>query len=213
MSDITHIVYDIGDVLISYDPHRAFRELIPDDDDRSAFLSGICDGAWNLEQDRGRSWGEAEAALIDDHPGEEALIRAFRQNWAKMVRADKPDSVALYRSLIGDGLDVTLLTNFAADTFEEACGLFPFLNKARGATVSGRVGVVKPDEAIYRLHETTFDLDPARTLFIDDKADNITAARDHGWRGIHFTGAASLREDLETLGLARDPDHGHEGAP
>src|SRR5690606_11784195 len=94
MSEIHHIVFDIGKVLIHYDPELPFRRLIPDDGKRARFLGEICTGEWNVEQDRGRSWNEAEALLIDKHPDEEEMIRAFRRHWHEMVPHAYDGSVA-----------------------------------------------------------------------------------------------------------------------
>lgn len=202
MSQIRHIVFDIGRVLLHYDPERPYRRIIPDAGRRRWFLDNVCTNAWNLEQDRGRGWAEAEALLIADHPEEADNIRAFRRHWREMVPHAYDDSVAILEGLIEKGHDVTMLTNFAADTFAEARRLYPFLERARGITVSGEVGLVKPDHAIYERHAETFGLDPAATLFIDDSEKNVAGARAAGWRALHFTGAERLRGELRDLAIA-----------
>lgn len=201
---IRHIVFDIGRVLIHYDPELPFRRIIPDDDKRAWFLANVCTPEWNVEQDRGRPWPEAEAELIARHPECESEVRAFRANWREMVPHAYEDTVAILRELIEAGRDITFLTNFAADTFAEAQQLYPFLKTGRGVTVSGRVGVIKPDPAIFALHTETFDLDPSATLFIDDTARNVDGARAFGWHAIQFRNAEALRADLQRfdLGLA-----------
>jgi 2-haloacid dehalogenase len=98
-------------------------------------------------------------------------------------------------------MDVTMLTNFAADTFLQASEMYPFLNEPRGVTVSGLVGLIKPDEAIYRLHTQTFALEPGATLFIDDNPDNVKAAQDFGWQAVLFTCVEGLAKDLDTRGI------------
>lgn len=201
MRDIRHIVFDIGKVLIHYDPERPYRRLIEDDARRKWFLEAVCTGAWNIEQDRGRSWADAETLLIEEHPDEVELIRAFRAHWHEMVPHAYEDSVAIMESLIDSGHDVTMLTNFAADTFAEALTRFPFLNRPRGVTVSGEVRLLKPDRAIYELHAESFGLDPAATLFIDDSDKNVEGARAAGWQAVHFIGAEQLGADLEALGV------------
>jgi 2-haloacid dehalogenase len=199
--NIRHIVFDIGKVLIHYDPELGFLELIPDAGERSQFLATVCTPEWNVEQDRGRSWEEAEALLLAKHPQHEHLIRGFRRNWHAMVSHQYDDSVAILESLLAQGRDITFLTNFAADTFAEARERFTFLQKGRGVTVSGAVKLIKPQREIYELHARTFGLEPAATLFIDDSAKNVQAAIDAGWQALHFTGAPKLRADLEALGI------------
>lgn len=201
MTEIRHIVFDIGKVLLHYDPELPFRRLIPDEAARRRFLAEVCTPEWNVEQDRGRPWPEAEALLIDRHPQDEALIRAFRRHWREMVPHAYDDTVAILARLVEAGHDVTLLSNFAADTFAEARAIFPFLTLPRGATVSGEAGVIKPDAAIYRLHAETFGLEPAATLFFDDSAKNVEGARNAGWQAVLFTDAPTLESDLARFGL------------
>ncbi len=203
MSDIRHIVFDIGKVLIHYDPEIPYRRLIPDEAKRKWFLDTVCTSDWNIEQDRGREWAEAEALLIALHPDEEEFIRGFRLNWHEMVSHAYDHTVAIMEGLIDDGHDVTMLTNFAADTFRQAQAIFPFLTRPRGVTVSGEVRLIKPQREIYEHHARSFELEPAATLFIDDSPKNVEGAHAAGWQAIHFTGAAKLAEDLRALGILR----------
>lgn len=195
---IRHVVFDIGQVLVHWDPEIPFKRLIADDTERARFLAEVCSPAWNAEQDRGRSWEDAEAELIALHPEHEDLIRAFRKSWLDMVPFAYEGTVAIMRDLIAKDVDVTLLTNWAKDTFLEAEEIFDFLSETRGVTVSGRVKLIKPDPEIFRHHAETFGLDPAATLFIDDNARNVDAAIAAGWQAIRFTNAdelgAALRE-------------------
>lgn len=198
---IEHVVFDIGGVLIHWDPEIPFRELIADDTERARFLAEICSPAWNLEQDRGRSWEDAEAELIALHPDKADLIRAYRRHWLKMVPYAFEDMVAILRDLIARGVDVTLLTNWAADTFAEAEPLFDFLRETRGVTVSGRLKLIKPDRALFEHHAERFGLDPAKTLFIDDNAKNVEGAKAAGWQAIRFTSAKDLLDALHDAGI------------
>jgi 2-haloacid dehalogenase len=202
MNDIRHIVLDVGKVLVHYDPHQGYFELISDPAERMAFLTEVCSSAWNIEQDRGRSWAEAEAEAIGRHPDKADLIRAFRKNWHLMVSHEYPQSVALFRALLANGHDVTLLTNFASDTFREAQRRFPILKEGRGVTVSGDVKLIKPDPAIYAHHTEAFDLAPVATLFFDDSPANVEGARAAGWNAELFTNAEKMREDLKRYGIA-----------
>lgn len=204
MSEIQHIVFDIGNVLLRWDPEIPFRRLIPDDAERQYFLAEICTHDWNLEQDRGRSWPDAEAELIGRFPEHEALIRAWRANWHEMVPGSLEETTVILDQLISNGHDVTALTNFADDTFVEAQERFPYLRRFRGVTVSGRVALVKPEPEIYRLHADTFGLTPAATLFFDDNAANVEGARAAGWKAERFVDAATMRADLTRHGVAID---------
>ena len=118
-----------------------------------------------------------------------------------MVPYAYPESVKLMERFIDEGRDVTMLTNFAADTFVEAQEIFPFLKRPRGVTVSGEVKLIKPDVAIYELHARTFGLDPSRSLFIDDSQANVDGAKKAGWNAVLYAGPENLVEDLKGFGL------------
>ena len=201
MTAIRHIVFDIGKVLIHYDPNLPYQRIIPDAAERAWFFANICTHDWNLEQDRGRSWAEADDLLIARHPERETEIRAFRSHWRDMVPHAYEDSVAIFKALIEQGQDVTMLTNFAADTFREAQEIFPFLTLPRGVTVSGEKRLIKPDVAIFEAHAQAFGLTPAATLFIDDAPANVAGARAAGWQAVVFTDAATLKADLARHGF------------
>jgi 2-haloacid dehalogenase len=201
MPEIRHIVFDIGKVLVHYDPDIPFSRLIPDAEERRWFFENVCTSAWNIEQDRGRSWEEAEALLIADWPDHAENIRGFRRYWHEMVPHAYDDSVALMERLIDAGHDVTLLTNWAPDTFVEARGRFPFLERPRGITVSGEIRAIKPERAIYDHHVRTFGIEPHAALFIDDSQKNVDGAVAAGWHAVLFKNAKTLEEDLERFGI------------
>lgn len=202
MTEIRHVVFDLGQVLIRWDPEAPYRRLIPDAAERRRFLTDIVSYDWNLEQDRGRSWREAEDVLIAEHPHHAELIRAFRANWWEMIPGTIEETVAIVEDLIDRGIDVTALTNWASDTFTEAEREFPFLSRFRGITVSGRVGLVKPDTAIYARHAADFGLSSANTLFFDDNPTNVAGARAAGWQAELFVSPQKLVEDLRRYGLS-----------
>ncbi|MET3793104.1 HAD family hydrolase [Aquamicrobium terrae] len=199
--EIRHIVFDIGKVLVHYDPDIPFSRIIPDPAERRWFFDNVCTSAWNIEQDRGRSWEEAEALLVAEHPAHADNIRAFRRHWHEMVPHAYDDSVALLERLVAGGHDVTMLTNWAADTFSEARVRFPFLEKPRGITVSGEIGLIKPDRAIYDHHAASFGLEPSAALFIDDSQKNVDGAMAAGWQAVLFTDARALERDLAARGI------------
>lgn len=198
---IEHIVFDIGKVLIHWDPTIPYQRIIPDQDERRWFFENVCTHDWNMEQDRGREWPVAEAELIEKFPDHADNIKAFRKHWHEMVVPAYHDSVAVMEGLIDQGHDVTMLTNFAADTFRHAREMYLFLNKPRGVTVSGEVRLIKPDIEIYQLHTREFGLDPSKTLFIDDTAINVEGAKRAGWHAVQFTGVDALKADLARFGF------------
>jgi 2-haloacid dehalogenase len=196
-----HIVLDIGRVLLVWDPEIPYRRLIPDAAERRRFLTEICSPEWNHAQDAGRSFAEGEAELIARHPHHEALIRAFLRHWPEMVPREMPETPAIMNALIQAGHDVTLLTNFSVETWPLAQAKFPLLSRARGVTVSGALGVAKPERAIFDHHARTFGLDPSSILFFDDSPTNVAGAEAAGWTARLFTDAAQMRADLAEAGI------------
>ncbi len=184
-----------------WDAEIPYRDLIPDENERRWFLETVCSPAWNLEQDRGRSWEEAESLLIGEYPEHESLIRAYRERWIEMVPHTLKDNIAILEKLQSDGVDVTMLTNWNQDTWREAQTRFSFLDSTRGVTVSGQVGLIKPDAAIYHRHAESFNLTPELSLFIDDSEKNVEAARSLGWHAIHYIPGEPLQDALNNYQL------------
>ncbi len=202
MPEIKHIVFDIGRVLLHWDPELPYRRLIPDEARRRWFLDTVCNGVWNKEQDRGRSWAEAETVLIAEFPDEADLIRAYRANWHDMVPHAYPDVSEILEALIDNGHDVTMLTNFNDETFNEVVERFDFLKRPRGVTVSGAVRLLKPDRAIYDHHVEAFGLERTAIFFTDDSPANVQAATDAGWNATLFQSAEKLKADLISFGIS-----------
>jgi 2-haloacid dehalogenase len=198
---IDTVVFDVGNVLIQWDPRHLYRKLIPDGAEMERFLAEVCTDAWNLEQDRGRSWAEAIAERVPLFPRHEALIRAYSERWHEMVPGEVPGSVALLEALRGRGVPLYAITNFSVEKFAEAQARFPFLRGFRDAVVSGTERLVKPDPAIYRLLLDRNGLEAERCLFIDDSEKNVRGAEAVGMRAHHFREAATLEAELRTLGL------------
>ena len=202
MTEIRHIVFDIGRVLIHYDPNLPVQPLDPGCGKEKWFFDNVCTHDWNIEQDRGRTWEEAEALLITEHPDHAENIRNFRRLWHEMVPHAYDDSVQIMDKLIESGHDVTMLTNFATDTLAEARQRFDFLNRPRGVTISGEIGMIKPERGIYDHHVAVFGLEPAATLFIDDSQKNVDGAKAAGWQSVLFTDAKTLEADLKRYDVA-----------
>ncbi len=196
---IHHVVFDIGNVLIRFDPAKPFAQLIVNDDRRDFFLNHICNAAWNLEQDRGRPWPEGEALLIGQFPEFETEIRQYRMHFQEMVSEVLVANVDIMISLIDSGVDVTILTNAAGDTLRETMKILDFLSVPRGITISGDIGTVKPDRRIYDLHAKNYSLETNKTLFIDDKVENIEAAKKCGWHGVLLANQTDLKQELENF--------------
>lgn len=201
MPRISTVVFDVGNVLIRWDPRNLYRRLIPDETGMEHFLATVCTPEWNLEQDRGRTWAEAVAERTALHPEKADLIAAYDRLWQEMVPGPVDGTVAILEELEALGVPLYAITNFSAEKWDEACVRFPFLRRFRDTVVSAHERIVKPDPAIYRLLLERNDIDPRRAVFIDDSAKNVAGAEVVGMTGILFTDAADLRLRLRDLGL------------
>jgi len=201
MPRISTVVFDIGNVLIRWDPRFLYRKLIADEARMERFLAEVCTPAWNLEQDRGRDWPEAVAELVARHPGDADLIRAFDERWAEMVPGPIEGSVAILEELAAARVPLHAITNFSAAKWAETLPRFPFLALFGEVVVSAHERVLKPDAAIYRLLLDRRGIDPRTAVFVDDSAANVAGAEAVGMTAIRFTDPDDLRLRLRDLGL------------
>jgi 2-haloacid dehalogenase len=203
---ITAVVFDLGGVLLDWNPRHLYRGLFGEDvKGMERFLAEVVTPDWNARQDAGRSWDEATAEAIASHPEHAALIRAYRERWEEMLGEALTDSVAILDELRGTGLRLFALTNWSQYTFHHALARYPFLQWFEDIVVSGREGVAKPDPLIFRLLLSRFGIEASRSVFIDDTLKNVEAASLLGFRAIHFCNALQLRRELASLGLLERP--------
>jgi 2-haloacid dehalogenase len=195
------VVFDIGNVLLDWDPRHLYRKLFDDHARMERFLAEVCNPAWNIEQDRGRLFRDAVAELVAVHPHHEAEIRAFDERWVETVSGPIQGSVDLLAELQAKGIPTYAITNFSAEKFVDAQRAWPFLESFIDVIVSGEHRVLKPDPAIYRLLLDGNGLTAEACVFIDDSVKNVAGARAVGMHALHFTGADALRADLKALGL------------
>ena len=201
-ADRDTVVFDLGGVLIDWDPRHLYRKLFAGDDvAMEHFLATVCTHEWNRGQDAGRSFAEGCRLLKTEHPDKAELIDAYATRFDEMMPGPIEGSVEILSELHERGTRLYGLTNFSAEAYPPAFERFGFLRWFRGILVSGEVGVIKPDPRIYQLLLERFALDPSRTVYIDDVEANVAAARPFGIRAIHFTAPAALREELVGLGL------------
>ncbi|KAB2910222.1 MAG: HAD-IA family hydrolase [Hyphomicrobiaceae bacterium] len=202
MTGIDTVVFDIGNVLLDWDPRHLYRKMFADHSRMEWFLTHVCSPDWNRRQDAGRAWAEAEADLLARYPDLREEIIAFRGRWPEMVSGPLHDTVAVLEELRSANVPLYAITNFAADTFAVARSIFGFLGLFRGVVVSGAVKLMKPDPAIYHRLACDHAVDLSRAVFIDDSHANCEGARRAGMAAaIHFKGAAPLRDELRALGL------------
>ncbi len=207
------VVFDLGAVLIDWDPRYAYRQLGGTEAEIEHFLDHVAVAEWNRQLDGGRPFADAIAERTRDFPEHADWLEAWWTHWPVMLGGPIEGTVDLLRELDAQGTPLYALTNWSAETFPIARDRFDFLNRFRGIVVSGEVGMTKPDADIYHHLVDAFGLDPAETVFIDDSAANVETARRLGFHGVRFTSPEALRADLARLGLpVAPPDDAPEAA-
>ncbi|AMR31005.1 HAD family hydrolase [Mucilaginibacter sp. PAMC 26640] len=194
---INTIIFDLGAVLIDWNPDYMYRTLFDDEQEMRDFLNNITTSDWNEEQDAGRSLKEGTELLVKQHPQHEAHIRAFYGRWIEMLGDAFEGSVEIFKELKASGkYKIYALTNWSAETFPLAQERFDFLNWFDGVVVSGAEKMRKPAPEFYQILLDRYHVIPQQSLFIDDNYRNILAAEKMGINCIHFTSPEQLREEL-----------------
>lgn len=202
MHPIQTIIFDLGGVLIDWDPRYMYRKLFDSESEMEHFLAQVTTPDWNEEQDAGRPLAEATALLVQQYPEQEDMIRAFYGRWTEMLGGPILGTLAILQQLHQEKrYNLFALTNWSAETWPIATGLYPFLGWFQGVLVSGQEKMRKPNPVFYRLLEERFPLKLASSLFIDDNLRNVEAARALGLRTIHFHSPAQLRTELKAYGI------------
>ncbi|WP_350336037.1 HAD family hydrolase [Coralliovum pocilloporae] len=202
------IVFDIGNVLLYWDPRFLFEPLFEGDNKAmETFLSDVCSIEWNEGMDAGRDWDEAIAERIRAYPDQERMIRAFRSRWHEMVPGPIQGSIDILEALHVAGHPIYGLTNFAADTFEETRQKYDFFSLFQDIAVSGIEKIIKPDPRFYRCLLDRNALKPEDCIFIDDNPANIGTGAALGMDAILFRSPAQLHQALTNRGLISPAVH------
>jgi 2-haloacid dehalogenase len=194
-------VFDIGMVVIEWNPRHLYRQIFADPETMEWFLAEVCHPAWNLELDRGMSFDDGVAEAVARHPAYAREIALYRDRWADMVPGALSGTVDLIEELAEKGVPLYAITNWNGDTFRATQARFPVFNRFRDIVVSGDEGLLKPDPEIYRLLLSRNGLAAADCLFIDDSLKNVQGAEAVGMAGHHFTSPEALRADLAARGI------------
>lgn len=196
------LLFDLGAVLVDWNPRYLYREHFGGNDAAmERFLSEVCSPEWIRSMDAGKPVQQAIAERSRRYPAYAGLIALWGTHWETMLRGAIDETVDILRELRARGARLFALTNWSAENFPVAFRRFDFFRWFEDIVVSGEVGVVKPDPRIYRLAIERCRLNPARTVFIDDNAENVAGGRQAGLHALHFVGPAQLRSDLHSLGL------------
>ena len=192
-----NVVFDLGGVLVDWDPRHLYRKLIANEAEMERFLAEVCNDEWNIKHDAGRSFADGVAELVGRHPEASALIEAYWERWPEMLGGAIDDTVRLVEALKARRVPLYALSNWSAETWPHALESFAFLAHFDGMVISGFEGVAKPEPAIYRLLLDRYGLEAGATLYFDDVPANVEAASQLGLRAHRFIDAAAARRVLE----------------
>ncbi|MBB1286103.1 HAD family phosphatase [Flavisolibacter sp. BT320] len=198
---IDTIIFDIGNVLVKWDPANLYRKIFPADEERAQFLNTICTMEWHTLQDAGRSPREGTTELLERYQEHKEAILAFYDRWEEMFAGAIEGTVEILKEVKEKGYRVYALSNYNAELYQRTVHDFPFLDWFDGKIISSEAKMKKPDDNIYRLLFERFAIDPERAIFIDDLAANIAAANRLGLQGILFTTPEALRKELQTRNI------------
>jgi len=202
MPDRSIAVFDLGGVLIDWNPRHLYRKLFAGDDAAMEhFLANVCTTAWNSQQDAGRTFAEACASLKLEHPHQAELIDAWFDRQDEMLAGSISGTVEILAELHARRVPIYALSNWSAETFPIAQKRFEFLQWFDGIFLSAEARVIKPNPQIYQHFFKTFAIDPAQTVFIDDLPPNVAAAAALGMHAILFSNPTALRDELGKIGL------------
>ena len=189
-------LFDLGGVFFDWDPNHLYKDVFENIKEREFFLTEVCNDQWNIQQDAGRSIAEAELELIPKFPNYENEIKMYYKNHRKMIKGVFEKSVDVLKKLKDKNYECYVLSNWSAETFAGMTDDYPFLKLFDGLLISGEDKLMKPDSAIYELAKNRFNLNPKETVFIDDKRENIKAAKGLDFKTIHLTDPKNIEKEI-----------------
>ncbi len=199
--DVKAVVFDLGGVLLDWDPRHLYSKLISDQAEMARFLGQICTPGWHLEHDLGADTEQSCRDLAAAHPELADLIMAWSERSEEMIAGQLDAAISVLADTRAAGFLCLALSNMEADKFVLRQARFGFFAHFDGCVISGIEGVAKPDPRIFEILLARYDLEAGATVFVDDKAANVAAARELGIVGLQYTGPGRLRRDLRGLGV------------
>lgn len=199
---VRYVLFDLGRVVLDWEPDRLYKKLIPDEEARKDFLSHICNMEWHTRHDGGVSFADNANALIADHPEHESLIRAWGNRFMEMFDGYIDSMPELLERLAVAGVPLYALSNMPSELWPKLPPVFPHLKMFKDVVVSGDEKCVKPGREIFDIALTRMgNREPQSVLFIDDSLNNVEAAAALGFNTHHFKSARGLETALIGLKL------------
>jgi FMN phosphatase YigB (HAD superfamily) len=195
------VVFDVGNVIVRWDPRTLYSKIFPDEGERDWFLANVCTMPWHVAHDAGVRFADNRAPLIARYPQHEAAIVAWGDRWWEMFSGPIPETEAAIEAMAARGVPMVGLTNMSTETSEATFAMSPAFARLKDIVVSAAVGLMKPDPRIFRLAAERAGLPPAELLFVDDSRTNIDAAAGLGFDVHLFDDPATLQLALAARGL------------
>ena len=200
MSPVNTVIFDLGGVLIDWNPEYLYKKIFTHEKDMRFFLDNVCTKEWNENQDAGYLLEQATNDLIKKHPQYRDEINAYYTRWKEMFGDYNAHSVSILEQLyLQKKYRLLALTNWSSETFYPAKDSYPFLNYFEGIVVSGDERIKKPDYKFYQILLNRYDVDAKKSVFIDDALENIKAAKELGFHTIHFVSASQMETELKNI--------------
>jgi 2-haloacid dehalogenase len=198
---IKAIIFDFGNVLLEWNPRHVYRRFFQSEEEMEKFLHDVDFTDWNLQQDKGRPFAEGVSELSKQFPQYAELIQAYHDNWIHSIGNSLTGTIEIMKRLKKAGYQLYGLSNWSAETFPMARRKYDFFNLLDDIVISGEVGAIKPEPAIFEIMLKRIGRPAAECLFIDDALANIEAARAMGFATVHFQSPERLENELHLLEL------------
>ncbi|MGE5641674.1 MAG: HAD family hydrolase [Byssovorax cruenta] len=198
---IKAIIFDFGNVLLEWNPRHVYRRFFQSEEEMEKFLHDVDFTDWNLQQDKGRPFAEGVSELSKQFPQYAELIQAYHDNWIHSIGNSLTGTIEIMKRLKKAGYQLYGLSNWSAETFPMARRKYDFFNLLDDIVISGEVGAIKPEPAIFEIMLKRIGRPASECLFIDDALANIEAARAMGFATVHFQSPEQLENELHLLEL------------
>jgi HAD superfamily hydrolase (TIGR01509 family) len=195
------VIWDIGNVMVRWDPRTLYSKIFPDPAERERFLTSVCTMDWHLAHDLGVTFAENRARLLERHPEYAAEIHAWEDRWWEMFSGPIPETEAAIEALHAAGVAQYGLSNMSHEVIDGIIALSPAFDRLEDIVISAETAIMKPDPRIFAQACQRFGLEPDKAFFVDDSEKNIAGAKALGFHTHHFTDPAALRPALEAAGL------------
>ena len=186
---------------MDWNPRYLYDKYFGDEQQAQWFLDNICLYSWNLQMDGGKPFAEGVAELQTEYPEWAETIGIYHTRWVEMMGGEVEGTADVLRRLKAKGYGIYGLTNWSAETFPLIRDTYPVFGEFDGIVVSGEEHLLKPNAAIYHCLLERYNLQPEESIFIDDNADNVAAAKAVGMESVRFADAATLVQQLAEFGI------------